>query len=101
MCGMRDQEIEFACLAEEGDALRPMRLRYGVTRNEATHHEPLEVGLAQEDAEVPADDDATWADVETERQPVESTRSSCLPDEVDEMLVATAAESDAMHIVGS
>ena len=59
MCGMRDQEIEFACLAEEGDALRPMRLRYGVTRNEATHHEPLEVGLAQEDAEVPADDDAT------------------------------------------
>ena len=28
---MRDQEIDLACLAEEGEGLRPMRLRYGVT----------------------------------------------------------------------
>ncbi len=98
---MRDQEIEFACLAEEGEALRPMRLRYGVTANEASHHEPLEVGLAQEDAEVPAGDDGTWGYVESERPPVESTRLSCVPDAFDELPVATAAESDAMHIVGS
>jgi hypothetical protein len=98
---MRDQEIELACLVEEGEDLRPMRLRYGVTRSEASRHEPLEVGLGQEDPEAAAYDDGVWSDVVSEPAGVERTRSSHLPDHLDEVQVSPPAERAAMHVIGS
>ena len=98
---MRDQEIDLACLAEEGEDLRPMRLRYGVTADEASHHEPLDVSLNQEEVELTVDDDGTWDDVEPEEGGVVRTHLSQLPDDLDEEQVAPAAEHDAMHIVGA
>ena len=46
---MRDQEIDPACLVEEGEDLGPRRLRYGVTAAEASQHEPLDGSLNQEE----------------------------------------------------
>ena len=96
---MRDQEIDLACLTEEGEDLQPMRLRYGVTTDEASHHEPLEMSLNQEEAELSAAEDGAWDDVEPEDRGVVRTRSSQLPDDVDEERVSPAAESDAMHVI--
>jgi hypothetical protein len=48
---MRDQDIDFTCLAEEGDELRPMSVRYGVTVGEASHGDPLDLTLSQEEPE--------------------------------------------------
>lgn len=98
---MRDQEIELACLAEEGEDLLPMRLRYGVTADEASHHEPLDVSLNQEERELTVDDEGTWDEVEPEDPGVLRTHSSQLPDDLDEAQVAPAAELDAMHVVGT
>jgi hypothetical protein len=95
---MRDQEVDLACLAEEGEDLRPMRLRYGVTADEAAHHEPLEVSLNQEEAELTVDDDGTWDEVEPEGRGVERTHSAHVPDDLDEQQVAPAAEHEAVHI---
>lgn len=97
---MGDQEIDLACLAEEGDELRPMGLRYGVTAAEAARHEPLDLILSQEEAELAVDDDGTWDDVEPEVPGVVRTHSSGSPDDIDEEQVATAAEQDAIHITG-
>lgn len=96
---MRDQEIDLACLVQEGEELRPMRLRYGVTADESSHHEPLDVGLGQEEVELTVDDDGVWDDMEPEDVGVVSTRPSGLPDVFDEAQVARAAERDAMHVV--
>lgn len=97
---MRDQEIDLACLAEEGEDLPPLRLRYGVTAEEAAHREPLDVALSQEEAELVVDDDGTWDDVEPDLPGVERTHVSQSPDDLDEEQVATAAEQDAVHVVG-
>ena len=96
---MRDQEIDLACLVEEGEDLRPMRLRYGVTAAEASQHEPLDVGLNQEEVDLTVDDDGTWDDVEPQNRVVVATHSSGLPDDLDEEQVAPAAEHDAMHVM--
>lgn len=96
---MRDQEVDLACLAEEGEDLAPMRLRYGVTADEASRHEPLEVGLNQEELEPTVDDDRTWEDVDPPDRGVMSTHGSDAPDDLGEQQVAPAAEHDAMHIV--
>lgn len=60
---MRDQEIELACHAEEGEGLRPMRLRYGITADEASRREPLDVSLNQEEVEQTVEEDGAWDDV--------------------------------------
>jgi len=98
---MRDQEIEFACLGEEGEDLRPMRLRYGSTANEAVHPEPLQVTLDQEEPNESLVVEGTWSEVVSEEPAVESTRSSHLPDDLDEPRVSPAAEHDAVHVIGS
>lgn len=98
---MRDQEIELACLGEEGSDLRPMRLRYGSTANDASHSEPLQVTLDQEEPEESLGDEGIWSEVDSEEPPAESTRSSLLPDDLDEPQVSPAAEHDAMHIIDS
>lgn len=95
---MRDQEIDLACLVEE-ENVRPMRLRYGVTAAEASHHEPLEVSLNQEEVDLSVDADRTWEDAEPENWGVATTHSSGLPDDLDEQQVAPAAEHDAMHVM--
>lgn len=97
---MRDQDIDLACLAEEDEDLHPMRQRYGVTAAEATHHEPLELTLSQEEAELAVPDDGTWDDVEPEVPGVVRTHLSRPPDDLDEEQVATAAEQDAIHSLG-
>ena len=94
---MSDQEVDLACLAEEGEDLRPMRLRYGVTAEEVAHHEPLDVSLNQEEAELTVDD-GTWDEVEPDDRGVERTRSAHVPDDLDEQQVAPAAEQAAVHI---
>ena len=96
---MRDQEIDLACLVEEEEELRPMGVRYGVTAAEASRHEPLDVGLDQEEVDQTVDDDGTWDDGEPEDRRVATTRSSGLPDDLDEEQVAPAAEHDAMHVM--
>ena len=98
---MRNQDIDLARLSEEGEDPRPMRLRYGVTANEASHHEPLDVSINREDVELTVDDDGTWDDVEPKDLGVVRTRCSQMPDDLDEQQVAPAAEHDAMHIVGA
>ena len=97
---MRDQEIDLACLGEEGEDLRPMRLRYGSTANEASHHEPLQVALDQEEPDESQSDEGTWSEVDSEEPPVESTRASHLPDDLDEPRVSPAAEHAAVHLIG-
>lgn len=94
---MRDQDIDLACLADEDGDLRPMRLRYGVTAEEATHREPLDLALREEEAEQNLGDEGTWDDVDAEPPGVMRTRPSVLPDDLDEEQVATAAEQDAMR----
>ena len=96
---MRDQETDLACLVEEEEDLRPMRLRYGVTAAEASQHEPLDVSLNQEEVDLTVDDDGTWDDAEPEDRGVVATRVSGLPDDLDEEQVAPAAEHDAMHVI--
>ena len=96
---MRDQEIEFAGLGEEGEDLRPMRLRYGSTANEAAHPEPLQVTLDQEEPNESLV--VEGSEVVSEEPAVESTRSSHLPDDLDEPRVSPAAEHDAVHVIGS
>lgn len=96
---MRDQDVDFACITEEGDELRPLRLRYGVTPEEATHREPLDVALSQEEADQVVGEDGTWDEVEPERPMVVRSHPSGGPDDLDEERVSTAAEQDAMHNV--
>ena len=102
---MRDQETDFASLGQEDDESRPMRLRYGVTAQEATHHEPLEVTLSQEEPELAVDDQegegvGVWDDVEPEQPSPPHNRASGAPDDLDEEQVAVPAEQDAMHSIG-
>lgn len=97
---MRDQDTDLACMAEEGEELRPMRLRYGVTVAEATHHEPLDVSLNQEVPEQFVDDDGTWDDMEPELAAVVRNHPSGAPEYLDEEQVAPAAEQSAMNILG-
>lgn len=94
---MRDQDIDFACLAEESDELQPMSLRYGVTANEAGHHEPLDLTLSQEEPDQSIAADGAWDDVDPGVPAVARTRPHMLPDDLDEEQVAVAAERDAMH----
>ncbi len=94
---MRDQDIDFACLAEESDELRPMSVRYGVTANEARHHEPLDLTLSQEEPDQSIGADGAWDDVDPGVPAVARTRTHALPDDLDEEQVAVAAERDAMH----
>lgn len=94
---MRDRETDLDSLAEEGDELLPMRLRYGVTAAEATRHEPLDVSLDQEEPELVIADDGVWDDTEPGVAAVESTRESGLPDDLGVPQVAQAAETAAMH----
>ena len=96
---MRGQEIEFAGLGEEGEDLRPLRLRYGSTANEAAHPEPLQVTLDQEEPNESLV--VEGSEVVSEEPAVESTRSSHLPDDLDEPRVSPAAEHDAVHVIGS
>ena len=46
---MRDQETDLASFVEEGEDLRPRRLRNSVTAAEASQHEPLDGSLNQEE----------------------------------------------------
>jgi hypothetical protein len=94
---MRDQDIDFACLAEEGNELRPMRMRYGVTAHEAGHREPLALTLSQEEPDASVPVDGTWDDVDAAVPAVVRNRTKGLPDDLDEEQVATAAEQDAVH----
>lgn len=94
---MRDQDIDLACLTDEDGDLRPMRLRYGVTAEEATHREPLELALREEEAELAVGDEGTWDDVDAEPPRVMRHHAAVLPDVLDEEQVATAAEQDAMR----
>lgn len=94
---MRDQDIDLACLADEDGELRPMRLRYGVTAEEATHREPLDLALREEEAELTLDEEGTWDDVDVEPPRATRNHPSVLPDDLDEEQVATAAEHDAMR----
>lgn len=96
---MRDQEIDLACLVEEGEDLRPMRLRYGITAAEASRHESLDVSLNQEEVDLSVGDDRIWDDAEPEDRGVVTTHPSGLPDDLDEQQVAPAAEHDAMHVM--
>lgn len=96
---MRDQDIDLACLTEEDGDLQPMRMRYGVTAEEATHREPLDLALSEEEAELAVGEEGTWDDVEPERPGVMRTHRRMLPDDLDEEQVATAAEQDAMHSI--
>lgn len=93
---MRDQDIDLACLTDEDGELRPMRLRYGVTAAEATHREPLELALREQEAELAIGDEGTWDDVDAEAPGVVRNHRAVLPDDLDEEQVATAAEQDAM-----
>ncbi len=94
---MRDQDIDLACLADEDGDLRPMRLRYGVTAEEATHREPLDLALREEEAELTLGEEGTWDDIDVEPPRVMRNHPSVLPDDLDEEQVATAAEHDAMR----
>lgn len=94
---MTDQDIDFACLAEEGDELRPMRVRYGVTAAEAAHHEPLDLTLSQEEPDQSVADLGAWDEVDPGVPAVSRTHPNGLPDELDEEQVAVAAEQDAVH----
>jgi len=95
---MRDQDVDFACLAaEEGDELRPMSVRYGVTADEARHREPLDLTLSQEEPDQSVVDRSAWDDVDPEVPAVPRTHGNGLPDELDEEQVAVPAEHDAVH----
>lgn len=94
---MRDQDIDFACLAEEGDDLRPMRVRYGVTADEAGHREPLALTLSQEEPDQLVVDDGAWDEVDPGVPAVARTHTNGLPDELDEEQVAVPAEQDAVR----
>lgn len=61
---MRDQDVDFACLAEEGEELRPVSVRYGVTADEARHREPLDLTLNQEEPDQSVVDRSAWDDVD-------------------------------------
>jgi hypothetical protein len=92
-----DQDVEFACVAEEGDELRPMSVRYGVTADEAGHREPLALALSQEEPEQLVDVDGTWDDLEPGVRDLPRTHPRSLPDSLDEEQIAVAAEQAAMH----
>ena len=94
---MSHQDIDFACLLEEGEELRPMRLRYGVTANEARRREPLALTLSQEEPEEFIVTDGVWDDVDAEVPALARTRTCGLPDRLDEEQIAMAAEQAAMH----
>jgi hypothetical protein len=94
---MTDQETDLACLEEEADELRPMRLRYGVTAHEATRHEPLAVTLSQEEPDLAVEDDSPWDEVDVDAPAPARTKLSALPDDLDEQRVSVAAESGALH----
>lgn len=96
---MRDQDIDLACLTDEDDGLQPMRMRYGVTGQEASHREPLDLALNEEEPELAVGEDGTWDEVEPEPIGVMRTRPSVLPDGMDEEQVAIAAEQDAMTVI--
>lgn len=96
---MRDQETDLGCLVEEADEMRPMRMRYGITAWEATHHEPLAVGLSQEEPDLRVDDDGVWDDVEVQRDGLLRTKPSGSMDALDEEQVSPAAEHAAVHDV--
>lgn len=96
---MRDQEIDLASLVEEEEDLPPMRIRYGVTAEEATHREPLDLALSQEEAELSVEDDGIWDDVESEAPGVVRTHLSGPPDELDEEQVTAPAEQGAIHTI--
>lgn len=93
---MRDQDIDLACLTDEDGELRPMRMRYGVTAEEATHREPLDLALREEESELTLGDEGTWDDADAEPPRVRRNHPSVLPDHLDEEQVAKAAELDAM-----
>jgi hypothetical protein len=94
---MRDQDIDFACLAEESDELRPMSIRYGVTADEAGQHEPLDLTLSQEEPDQANLEDGAWDDVDPGVPAVTRTHANGLPEDLDEEPVAVAAEQAAMH----
>ena len=96
---MRDQEIDFACLVEEGDVLRPLKIRYGVTANEASHHEPLDLSLSQEEADLTVSDGGTWDELDLDAPAVPSTHLRGTPDDLDEEQVSAPAEQVAMHSI--
>lgn len=66
-----------------------LQVRYGVTGWEATHAEPFDIALAQEQPDVGDDVDEQWAQFEVEWEPLE------LDDDDDEC----APELLAMHLV--
>lgn len=93
----RDQETDLEALGQDDDPSHEMRLRWGVTAEEATHHEPLEVSLAQEEPDEAYVDDGVWDDDVDDAPVPPRHRGAVEPDELDEELVAPAAESDAVH----
>ncbi len=96
---MTDQDVDFACLAEENDELRPMRLRYGTTPDEAGRREPLDVALSQEEPEVSEPEQGVWDDVDDATPSVVRTHAFDAPDSFDEEQVSGPAEQDAVHTV--
>lgn len=93
----RDQETDLEALGEDDDASHEMPLRYGVTAQEATHHEPLDVSLAQEEPDAVYVDDGVWDEVVDDAPAPPRTRVVEDPADLDEEQVPVAAEQAAMH----
>lgn len=94
----RDQETDFEALGQEDDESKPMQIRYGVTAEEATHREPLDVALSQEEQDLTVPDDGPWDEIVPEPPgPARTHAAGGLDDDLDEEQVAEPAEQQAMH----
>lgn len=68
-----------------------------MTAQEATHREPLEVALAQEEPDAAHVDDGVWDDVVEQAPAPPRHRVVEDPEGLDEEQVPLAAEQAAMH----